>query len=108
LNKISRYDGRIDSHVHLICDKCQRIFDLDDHKIIPQLEKLAGRQNFKYYFGNFEVHGYCHECRKKIITHGDIFYKDYRKLLHDLVKKEEMICKECLFKRECRYVTKSS
>ena len=104
LNKISRYDGRINSHVHLVCDKCQRIFDLDDHKIVPQLEKLAGRQNFRYHFGNFEIHGYCYECRKKMIAQGDTFCEACGESLHDLIKKEEIICKECLFKKGCKYV----
>lgn len=106
LGKVSRFDGRVDSHVHLICDQCQSIVDLDDKKIIAQLKKIAGQERFNYRFGNFEIHGFCTTCRKKMTAQGDLFCEACGDQLHNLVKQKTKVCQECLFIKECDYINK--
>jgi len=104
LGKVSRFDGRVDSHIHLICDQCLSIVDLDDKKSVIQLKKLAGRERFHYRFGNFEIHGFCAACMKKMIAQGDIFCEACGDPLHQLTKQEEKVRQECLFLKEGEYI----
>jgi len=104
LGKVSRFDGRVDSHIHLICDQCLSIVDLDDRKSITLLKKLAGREQFHYRFGNYEIHGFCAACKKKMIAQGDVFCEACGNPLHQLTKQEEKVCQECLFLEECEYI----
>lgn len=105
VNKISHFDWRVDSHVHMVCDSCNTIFDLDDDKLVDQLQRLAKRDKFVVRFENFEIRGYCKACQKKLLPKRhvpELFCMACGFLIDDL-KKESALCKECKFQVDCTY-----
>lgn len=105
VNKVSHFDWRVDSHVHMVCDSCHCIFDLDDSKLITQLQKLARQDNFLIRYENFQIRGYCKECRKKLSPKKhvpELFCMACSHLLDDL-EKESPLCTECKFQVDCVY-----
>ena len=58
----TRFDGRIDDHVHFICDKCGRVFDA--YVSLPSLQAAAKGKvpGFKLSRVIVEYHGACAEC----------------------------------------------
>ena len=62
---VSRYEGRQKNHYHFRCDKCGRVFDLDepvDHKLD---ESVAKRTGFKVSYYQLEFRGLCNDCQQK-------------------------------------------
>jgi Fur family transcriptional regulator, peroxide stress response regulator len=61
----SRFDGRTIDHHHLICEKCGRIFDLDegiDPEIETRIFKETGFEVKKQYL---KFIGLCSDCQKQ-------------------------------------------
>lgn len=64
VNDYVHYDGNPSQHPHLICEKCGKIFDLEDHyyKNIFKTGKKTKHGKIKYYRLNF--YGLCNKCRE--------------------------------------------
>lgn len=60
---LSHFDIRTDKHEHFWCDKCNRIFDIDE----PVNKKLNGqvarKTGFKILYSQIVFHGACRECQ---------------------------------------------
>lgn len=52
------------SHHHLICNRCQRIFDFDVCQENALAQTLASQLNFKVQSHLLEVHGLCEACQQ--------------------------------------------
>lgn len=58
----SRFDGHTDEHINLICMKCGKIEDVDeDLKEIQS--KAAKKAKYQIIKSNFELFGYCSNCK---------------------------------------------
>ncbi len=63
-NTFSRFDGHPDNHYHFRCEKCDRIFDMDEpvNKYIN--ERIAQKTGFKISHHRLEFRGVCKKCQK--------------------------------------------
>jgi Fur family transcriptional regulator, peroxide stress response regulator len=105
VNKVSRYESRVDSHVHLVCEQCGRIEDLPDKELVLEAKKLTTRQRFFARSDNLEIRGICVECQKKMPLRDrapELFCMACGELLEDLAR-EAPVCKSCCFKTNCNY-----
>ena len=59
----NRYEGNIDEHVNLICEKCQKIVDYRAPITIDK-KKVAKKIGFSITDSRLEYYGLCRECRK--------------------------------------------
>ena len=58
---ITRYDGNIFPHAHFFCNKCKRIFDIENKiKNVEKNIKVGEIKNYQIYF-----YGICKKCAKK-------------------------------------------
>lgn len=59
-----RFEARTDKHYHLMCQKCEKVFNIDE----PIDKKLNGRvarkTGFKISNYQLEFHGLCRECQE--------------------------------------------
>jgi len=62
---VSRYEGRKENHYHFRCEKCGRIFDLDEPVNNELDERVAKRTGFKISYHQLELRGLCKDCQKK-------------------------------------------
>ena len=62
-NTLARFDGNIRNHYHFKCERCGRIFDVDEplHKEIDK--RISQKLGFKVFNHLLEFHGLCKECR---------------------------------------------
>lgn len=58
-----RFDFRLDSHNHAICDKCGEVFDFECSSIGDISKKLLQDNDFKVTTTNIFVRGLCKKCR---------------------------------------------
>lgn len=61
----SRFDGNSDNHYHVRCEKCGRLFDLDepvDHSMEDRVAKKTGFKVSRHYL---EFIGLCPDCQEK-------------------------------------------
>lgn len=108
IDKLTRYEGRVDSHVHFVCEQCHGIEDLEgakDTKFVREMKKLAQHNNFMVRSENYEIRGVCKKCQralspKKIAP--ELFCMACGDLLEDL-KKDAPVCEECCFSTNCYY-----
>jgi Fur family peroxide stress response transcriptional regulator len=63
----SRYDGRQENHYHFRCEKCGRVFDLDEPVDRKLDERVAKKTGFKVSHHRLEFRGLCKECQQKLI-----------------------------------------
>jgi Fur family peroxide stress response transcriptional regulator len=62
----TRFDAHTDEHVNLICVRCGRIDDLDEESLREIQVKAAKKSKYLILKSNFELHGYCSNCKSKI------------------------------------------
>ncbi len=60
---VTRYDIVQDQHVHLVCLKCGRIFDMADLRCEPCRRAVEKKLGFQVLNHAATFHGYCSECR---------------------------------------------
>ena len=109
IDKVSHYEARVDSHVHLICERCHKIEDLPDKNLVLEAKKLTAKQRFFARSDNLEIRGICSACQKKMSVKEkaqELFCIACGELLDDL-NKEAPICKECCFQTNCDYYEKT-
>lgn len=63
---VSRYEGNQDGHYHFRCEKCKRVFDLDN-PVNKELDKeIAQKTGFKVKYHQLEFRGICKDCQQNI------------------------------------------
>ncbi|MFC1909315.1 Fur family transcriptional regulator [Chloroflexota bacterium] len=62
---VSRYEGNQDNHYHFRCEKCGRVFDLDEPVNRELDESVAKRTGFKVSYHQLEFRGICNDCQQK-------------------------------------------
>jgi len=62
-----RYEAKIEPHLHLVCESCGAIFDLDvPGEMNEKLEKhVSSRTDFQVLRQRMEVFGLCADCRDR-------------------------------------------
>jgi len=60
----SRFDGNPDNHYHFRCEKCGRVFDVDEPVNKELDERVAQKTGFKILHHRLEFRGLCKECQK--------------------------------------------
>jgi len=60
---VSRFDGNPDNHYHFRCEKCGRVFDVDEPVNKELDERVAQEMDFEVLYHRIEFHGLCKECR---------------------------------------------
>jgi len=66
--KLSRYDAYTENHYHFQCDKCGRVFDLNEAVNKDMDEKVAQDTGFWVTHHRLEFHGLCKDCQKKWLS----------------------------------------
>ncbi len=62
---VSRYEGRHENHYHFRCEKCGRVFDLDEPVNNEMDARVARNTGFKVSYHQLEFRGLCRDCQKK-------------------------------------------
>lgn len=62
----ARFDAHTEEHVNLVCMRCGRIDDLDEGSLKDIQLKAAKKSKYLILKSNFELHGYCSDCKLKI------------------------------------------
>ena len=62
---VSRYEGSKESHYHFRCEKCGRVFDLDEPVNNEMDARVARRTGFKVSYHQLEFRGLCRDCQRK-------------------------------------------
>lgn len=60
----SRFDGRTGNHHHLVCDKCGRIFDLEESVDGDVEAKIFQKTGFKVRVQYLKFIGLCSDCQE--------------------------------------------
>jgi Fur family transcriptional regulator, peroxide stress response regulator len=61
----SRFDGSTSKHQHLICEKCGRIFDLDEAVDLKVEARIFQKNGFKVRRQYLKFIGLCSDCQKQ-------------------------------------------
>jgi len=63
----NRYDANIHKHYHFYCNKCKKIFDIEQLSILEKLKnELYNKINFQVINYNINFYGYCKKCNNSI------------------------------------------
>jgi Fur family peroxide stress response transcriptional regulator len=62
---VSRYEGRREKHYHFGCEKCGRVFDLDEPVNNELDDRVARRTGFLVDYHQLEFRGLCKDCLQK-------------------------------------------
>ena len=60
---VSRYEGRLEDHYHFRCEKCGKVFDLDEPVNNELDDKIAKRTGFTVKYHQLEFRGICEKCK---------------------------------------------
>lgn len=69
LNKIriadgsDRFDGRTDPHLHMICEDCGQVFDIETPELEDIISRIGQRDGHKITGVTLNLRGICAECR---------------------------------------------
>lgn len=58
----NRFEGNLEEHVNLICERCKKILDYKISIGVDQKE-IAKKTGFLIFDGRLEYYGYCRKCR---------------------------------------------
>ena len=59
----NRYEGNLEEHINLICERCKKILDYKVPIAVDQRE-VAKKTGFSITDTRLEYYGYCRECRE--------------------------------------------
>jgi Fur family transcriptional regulator, peroxide stress response regulator len=65
----NRYEGNLEEHINLICERCKKILDYKAPFAVDQQE-VAHKTGFSVTDTRLEYYGYCKECRKEKARKG--------------------------------------
>ena len=60
---LSRFDGYTRPHYHFRCEKCNRVFNLDESVDTSLNERIARKTGFTVTGHVLEFRGLCHDCK---------------------------------------------
>jgi len=61
---VSRFEANRETHYHFQCERCGRVFDVDE-PIDKELDRrIAKRTGFKISYHQLEFRGLCHNCQQ--------------------------------------------
>ena len=60
----TRYEGRQENHYHFRCEKCGKVFDLDEPVNKQLNDKVAKRTGFRVSYHRLEFRGLCKDCQR--------------------------------------------
>jgi Fur family peroxide stress response transcriptional regulator len=63
---VSRYEGHKENHYHFRCEKCGRVFDLDEPVNTEIDKRVSARTGFKVSYHQLEFRGLCRDCQDRI------------------------------------------
>ena len=61
----TRFDAHTDAHINLVCMNCGKIDDLDENSLNEIQSRAAKKSKYLILKGNFELFGYCNDCKSK-------------------------------------------
>ena len=61
-----RYDGRLDKHLHIICNGCGKVEDFEPDKYFDLERYVETKTGYKLDEMNIVMRGYCSDCQKKL------------------------------------------
>jgi Fur family peroxide stress response transcriptional regulator len=62
---LSRFEVKQENHYHFRCEKCGRIFDLDEPVDRDLDQRISKKTGFAVSYHQTEFRGLCKECQKK-------------------------------------------
>jgi Fur family peroxide stress response transcriptional regulator len=62
---MSRFEGRPENHYHFRCERCGRVFDLDQPVNKDLDNEVAAKTGFEVSYHQLEFRGLCHDCQQK-------------------------------------------
>lgn len=61
-----RFDGRTDSHYHMVCDKCSRVFDVELSELDGLNDTVTSKYGHRLTVITLNLNGVCCDCEKAI------------------------------------------
>lgn len=75
-NASDHFDGRVEDHCHMLCEKCGHVCDIDAPYLEELTQRMRGEGNFRVTGCHVYFTGICGECigdaRKKESDHGHL------------------------------------
>ncbi len=62
---VSRFEAKQESHCHFRCERCGRVFDVNEPVDKELDRKVALRTGLKIFHHQLEFRGLCHDCQHK-------------------------------------------
>jgi Fe2+ or Zn2+ uptake regulation protein len=66
----NRYEGNLEEHLNLVCERCGKILDYEVLPVADQQE-IAKKTGFSVTDTRLEYYGYCRDCHAKTNEGGD-------------------------------------
>ena len=66
----NRYEGNLEEHLNLVCERCGKILDYEIRPVADQQE-IAKKTGFSVTDTRLEYYGYCRDCHAKTKEGGD-------------------------------------
>ena len=63
-NQSDRYDKNIKPHAHLICEKCNNIYDIESETISTFINDLSNEENLSILNYDIVLQGICKNCKE--------------------------------------------
>ena len=63
----ARFDAHTDEHINLVCMNCGKIDDIDEDSLKEIQTKVARKSKYMILKSNFELFGYCNNCKSKFV-----------------------------------------
>ena len=63
---VTRYEGSQVNHYHFRCERCRRVFDLDEPVNHDLDNRVAQRTGFTVSYHQLEFRGICNDCKDKL------------------------------------------
>jgi Fur family peroxide stress response transcriptional regulator len=63
---LSRFDGDTRSHYHFRCQRCGRVFDVDEPVDMERNERVAKKTGFRVSHHILEFRGLCRDCQNSM------------------------------------------
>lgn len=60
-----RFDGRTDKHLHMVCDKCGKVFDIETDVLAGAEEKIRAEHGHIITKMTLNLNGICADCAAK-------------------------------------------
>lgn len=64
-NTSDHFDGRVEAHQHILCEKCGKVFDLEIPPVQDMVMKAAESSGFQITGCSLSFTGICEHCRIK-------------------------------------------